>query len=188
MRNRIIMATIEEINLRGFKFTMSDLVKRLSISKSSLYEHFSSKDELISTILDMVLNDFEAQEEKIYHSDLPIIEKLKAILTITPRGVEPFHNRVYDDLRLTYPDQWQKVIRFRNGRMDRITALLRQGIDAGIIRHVNLEVVQQIIDSTADDLISYRFLSKNNMTYPDAVAAMLDVVIYGLMTKESKVE
>lgn len=184
MRNRIIMATVEEINLRGFKFTMSDLTKRLSISKSSLYEHFSSKDELIATILDIVLNDFRSQEEKIYNSDLPIIEKLKAVLTITPEVFEPFHNRVYDDLRLTYPNEWKKVTEFRKERMDRLAALLSQGIETGTIRPINIGVVQQMIVSTMNDLISYRFLTENNMTYPNAVAAMLDVIIQGLLVKE----
>lgn len=184
MRNRIIMAAVEEINLRGFKFTMSDLAKRLSISKSSLYEHFSSKDELIDTILDIVLNDFRKQEEKIYASNLPITEKLKAALTITPEMFEPFHNRVYDDLRLTYPDEWKKVTLFRKERMDRLSNLLSESIKAGTIRHVHLGVVQQMIVSTMNDLISYRFLADNNMTYPDAVSAMLDVIIHGIMVKE----
>jgi AcrR family transcriptional regulator len=179
------MAAAEEINLRGFKFTMSDLTKRLSISKSSLYEHFSSKDELIATILNIVLNDFRAQEEKIYNSNLPIIEKLQAALTITPQTFEPFHNRVYDDLRLTYPEEWKKVDSFRKERMNRLIALLSQGMEAGTIRHVNMAVVKQMIISTMNDLISYRFLAETNMTYPNAVAAMLDVTIHGLMAKES---
>ncbi len=184
MRNRIIMATVEEINLRGFKFTMSDLTRRLSISKSSLYEHFASKDELIATIVDIVLNDFRKQEEKIYTSQLPILEKLKAALTITPEAFEPFHNRVYDDLRLTYPNEWQKVTLFRKERIDRLTNLLSEGMEAGTIRHVHLGVVQQMIVSTINDLISYRFLAEHNMTYPDAVAAMLDVMVHGIMVKE----
>lgn len=184
MRNRIILATVEEINLRGFKFTMSDLTKRLSISKSSLYEHFSSKDELIATILDIVLNDFRAQEEKIYNSGLPIVEKLKSALLITPKTFEPFHNRVYDDLRLTYPEEWKKVTNFRKERMDRLAGLLQQGMEEGTIRHVHMGVVQQMIDSTMNSMVSYHFLAENNMTYPDAVASMLDVIIHGLMTKE----
>lgn len=184
MRNRIIMAAAEEINLRGFKFTMSDLTKRLSVSKSSLYEHFSSKDELIATILGIVLNDFHAQEEKIYQSELPIFEKLKAVLTIAPKTFEPFHPRIYDDLRLTYPEEWKKVACFRKERLDRLTALLRQGMKDGIIRPVNLNVVQQMIVCTMNDFISYRFLSENNITYPDAMAAMLDVIIHGLAAKK----
>lgn len=185
MRNRIIMATVDEINLRGFKFTMSDLAKRLSISKSSLYEYFVSKDELISTILDIVLNDFQLQEEKIYNSNLSIIEKLKAVLTITPQTFEPFHNRVYDDLKLTYKAEWEKVIKFRKGRMERLTSLLKQGIENGVIRQVNIGVFRQIVESTTNDLTNYQFSSNNNMTYLDAVSAMLDILIYGL-TDENK--
>jgi AcrR family transcriptional regulator len=183
LRNRIILATVEEINLRGFKFTMSDLTKRLSISKSSLYEHFSSKDELIATILDIVLQDLREQEEKIYNSDLPVVEKLKAALLISPKAFESFHDRVYDDLRLTYPGEWKKVTQFRQERMNRLSDLLSQGMEAAIIRPVNIKIVQQMIISTMNDLNSYRFLSENNMTYPDAMSAMLDVIIQGISIK-----
>ena len=186
MRNRIIMAAAEEVNLRGFKFTMSDLTKRLSISKSSLYEHFSSKDELIATVLDLVLDDFRQQEEKIYNSTLPVFEKLKAALTVTPQTFEPFHSRIYDDLRLTYPKEWEKVIRFRQERMDRVVNLLRQGMSAGSVRSVNLSVMQQMIVSNMNNLSGYLFLADNNMTYPDAVAAMLDIIVRGLTTETGR--
>jgi len=182
LRNRIIMAAVEEINLRGFKFTMSDLAKRLSISKSSLYEQFSSKDELIIAILDTVLNDFRAQEEKIYDSDLSIVEKLQAVLTITSQTFEPFHNRVYDDLRVTYPEEWERVADFRKDRMNHLTALLLQGMEAGSIRHVHVGVIQHMLNST--DYSSYPFLAENNMTYPDAVAAMLDILLHGILTRK----
>ena len=184
MRNRIIAATVEEINLRGFKFTMSDLTKRLSISKTSLYEQFSSKDELVATILDIVLNDLWTQEQKIYTSDLSIVEKLKAVLTVKQDRFEPFHNRVYEDLRLTYPREWEKVTQFRKKRMKHLTDLLQEGVVQGRIRPVNMAVVQQMIESTINDLINYQFLSENNMTYSDAVAVMIDVIIKGIMAKE----
>lgn len=184
MRNRIILAAVEETRLRGFKFTMSDLAKRLSISKSSLYEHFSSKDNLIGTVLDIVLDDFRTQAEKIYNSDLSITEKLKAALTIKPQTFEPFPNRVYEDLRLTYPEYWEKVVAFRKERMDCLTALLKQGMDAGCIRNVNTAVVQQMLVSTMNELVSYQFLAENNITYLDAVTAMVDVIINGLVVKE----
>lgn len=183
MRDRIIATAIEEINLRGFKFTMSDLTKRLSISKSSLYEYFSSKEELVAAILDTVLNDFRGQETKIYQSDLTIVGKLQAILTITSQTFEPFHNRVYDDLRVTYPEEWKKVVDFRKDRMNHLTGLLLQGIEAGSIRHVHIGVIQHILSST--DFTSYRFLTENNMTYPDAVAAMLDIMLHGILTKDA---
>ena len=184
MRNRIITATVEEINLRGFKFTMSDLARRLSVSKSSLYEHFPSKDALISSILELILHDFHSQEENIYNSTLPLRQKLKAILTIKPDRFEPFSNRVYEDLRLSYPEEWQKVVQFRQERMSRIANLLQHGIDTGIIRPIHVSVAQQTIISALNGLTSYSFLTENNLTYQNAIAAMIDIIVEGLIVKK----
>lgn len=184
MRNRIIAATVEEVNLRGFKFTMSDLARRLSVSKSSLYEHFASKDALISSIVDLILHDFCSQEEMVYGSTLSLIEKLKAILTIKPDRFEPFSNRVYEDLRLTYPDEWEKVVQFRQERLDRLATLLQQGIDVGIIRPIHVAVAQQTIISALNGLTSYSFLTENNLTYQNAITAMIDIIVEGLTVKK----
>lgn len=187
MRERIITATIEEVNSRGFRFTMSDLAKRLSISKSSLYEYFSSKDELVTTILDMILKDLRERQAEIYKSGLSLTEKLQAVLTVTSHTFEPFHNRVYDDLRLAYPEQWKKVAAFRQESMECLTELLMQGMAAASIRHVNLGIIQHILKST--DFSNYYFLKEINMTYPNAVAAFLDIMLYGMVTeKESKIK
>ena len=184
MRNRIIMAAVEEINLRGFKFTMGDLAKRLSISKSSLYEQFASKDELVAAILDTILTDFREREKKIYDSALSIVEKLQAVLTVTSYTFEPFHSRVYDDLRSNYPKEWDKVANFRKERMNRLSELLIKGMEAGSIRHVHIGVIQHMINST--DFSSYTFLVENNMTYPYAVTAMLDIMLHGLLTEKKE--
>jgi len=56
-------AAIDEIYKFGIKFTMSDLVKRLSISKSTLYAHFKSKEELIGAIVDSALASLCQQKQ-----------------------------------------------------------------------------------------------------------------------------
>lgn len=184
MRNRIILAAAEEINFRGFKFTMSDLTKRLSISKSSLYEYFSSKNELIATVLDLALDDIQSQEEEVYnHPELSIAEKFQAILTISPKIFGPINDRIYEDLRNYYPAEWEKVANFRQDRLDRLSDFLIRGIAANALRPVNLKVIRQMISGAMNDLINYRFLADNNMTYPDAIAAMADVIAYGLIPR-----
>lgn len=184
MRDRIIMAAIEEIKTKGFKFTMGDLAKRLSVSKSSLYECFSSKEKLVTAVLDTVLTNFCNQEQHIYQSELSIVEKLQAVLVVTSKTFEPFHNRVYDDLRTNYPDEWERVVLFRKERMERLTSLLNQGISEKIIRPVPIGVIQHMLLST--NFSNYQFLAENNITYPDAVAAMMDIMVHGLLTSNDK--
>lgn len=186
MRDRIIAATIDEVNLHGLKFTMNSLAKRLKISKRSLYENFPSKQNLVSSALTFVLNSVEKQEIAIYTSDLPILDKLKAILTIIPQETEPFDKHIYEDLKNTFPHEWDKVETARKIRMQRIETILKQGINTGIIRNVNIAVVQEIFNSSLDSFLKYKFLNSNNITYNDAVTAMLDVIINGLQVTNNK--
>ena len=51
---RIIEGTIEEFKVNGIKFTMDGLTKRIGMSKRTLYEIVSSKQELFELMIDFV--------------------------------------------------------------------------------------------------------------------------------------
>lgn len=182
MRDRIIAAAAEEINFRGFKFTMSDLTKRLNVSKTSLYEHFSSKNELIAVIIAMAIQETEEEENRIYGDrGLSIGDTFRAILTAGPKQFGPLNDRIYDDLYNFYPAEWQRIAEYRDRRLTRLTDFLLKGIEKQVIRPVNLPVLRQMLVGAVGHLIrSNRFLTENNMTYSDAVAAMADIIMYGL--------
>ena len=52
MKEKIIDAAIEEFTRNGLKFTMSDLAKRLGISKKTIYTFFDSKQSVLIAIAD----------------------------------------------------------------------------------------------------------------------------------------
>lgn len=186
MKERIMAATMEEVNIHGLKFTMNDLAKRLKISKRSLYENFPSKQDLIDSILTILLDNLEKQEDEIYQTKMPIVDKLRALFSILPYEAETFDKHIYEDLKTTFPEQWKKVERSRKIRMDRIEKVLKDGIDAGIIRNINIYVFQEILKASFDAFTTYRFLNSNNLTYKDAVNAMLDILIHGLLASNDK--
>ncbi|HMM22872.1 MAG TPA: TetR/AcrR family transcriptional regulator [Selenomonadales bacterium] len=179
------MAAAQEMIIRGVKFTMSDIAKHLSVSKTSLYEHFSSKNELIHNIIMMAIEDVNNQEEAIYNSSLSIAEKLPLILKVTPTVFGPINNhRLLEELQQFYPDEFQSIESFRTKQMDRLIALIAEGIENGTVRSVDLSVLRQIIFGTMD-LFSYKFLTEKNKTFPDALAAMADIVVNGLLPRET---
>lgn len=186
MRTRILMAAADEIKTRGVKFTMSDLARRLSLSKSSLYEHFASKNELVRSILVTAIQDFREQEQEIYNNcELSVTDKIKALLRIAPRVFGPIYNRsLYEDLRYYYPNEWQLVSDFREDQLNHLTSLIIQSIEAKSLRPVNIAVLRQMITSTMNDLFNFRFLEENNITHSDALAALADIIVYGLLPEK----
>lgn len=187
MRNRIMMAALEEMNIRGIKFTMSDLAKRLSVSKTSLYGHFSSKNELLHNILVAMFQDIQSQREAIYNnSELSFAEKVPALLKVEPTALGPINNdRLPDELQNHYPEEYLIFEKFREEHLQRLLSLIAQGIERNEIRPVNMKVLHHLLSSTINNLFSYRFLSKSNMTFPDALAAMTDIIVNGLLSKKS---
>ncbi|HML88727.1 MAG TPA: TetR/AcrR family transcriptional regulator [Methylomusa anaerophila] len=181
------MAAFEEMNVRGVKFTMSDLAKRLNVSKTSLYEHFSSKSELVQNILITVIQDIQEQEEAIYNnSELTFAEKIPTLLKVAPTVFGPINNyRLQDDLQLYYPKEFRIVEKFKEERQERFLFLIVQGIENNAIRPINTKVLRQLIVSTTNDLFSYHFLSASNMTAPDALAAMSDIIVNGLLPRKA---
>ena len=56
MKEEIVKRALNEFMQYGFKtFTMDDLANKMGMSKKTLYEHFSSKQDLVDACLDYAL-------------------------------------------------------------------------------------------------------------------------------------
>jgi len=185
LRNRILMGAVEEMKNRGVKFTMSNLAKRLNLSKTSLYEHFSSKNELVHNIIITALDDIHKQEQVIYNNtELSVPEKIEAFLKLTPIVFGPINSySLYDDLRHYYPHEWQLVSVFQESQQNRLAAFITQNVENNTLRPINLTIFKRIVLCMTNDLFNFQFLSENNITHSDALAAMSDITVYGLLPK-----
>lgn len=183
MRDHIVLAAAEELKTRGVKFTMNDLAKRLSLSKTTLYDHFAAKSDLIQELVNRSSQTIQEQEDEIYkNARLSTAEKIQSLLKISQKVFGPVYNRaIHDDFRHYYPDHYKQLSDFRQERLDKLMALIQQGIEEHAFRPVNVSVFRQLIISVLDDLCSFQFLEKNNMTYADALTALSDIILHGLI-------
>ncbi|QEW00920.1 TetR/AcrR family transcriptional regulator [Microbacterium caowuchunii] len=60
-RDRVLEVAVQLFNEQGYDATsVADLAQRLGLTKSALYHHFASKEELLSVALDQALGGLEA--------------------------------------------------------------------------------------------------------------------------------
>lgn len=181
MREQIIAAAIEEITESGIKFTMDDLVKRLSISKSTLYAHFRSKEELVGAILDLSLESQRQKEKSILDDDtLNPAEKLKALTSIyTPMTIS---FRTMHDLKRYFPKEWEKGEQYRLEKWKTIESVLNQGIKTGYFRPVDLTILNIIHNGTVQALMDDQsFFIHNSLSFNDAMSKAADIILWGIM-------
>ncbi|MGI6093636.1 MAG: TetR/AcrR family transcriptional regulator [Negativicutes bacterium] len=184
MRKRIIAAAIEEIYERGIKFTMHDLARRLGVSKRCLYEHFKSKDVLISCLVDCSLADITEQRRRILSDEsLSCQEKIRGILCCRVTMFSPIEGRIADEIRRFMPAEWLRIEQFMNDDWKSVEQFLKVSIEKGELREVHLPIVHKMVNGAIKELVDYRFLEQNGISFSQARNYMVDALLYGMVSR-----
>lgn len=182
-----MLAAFEEMNTRGFRFTMADLARKLAVSKTTLYQHFSSKDELIGAIFGAIYADVVAREEAILNDPRRSFpEKLEGLLAVFPGVFGPINNRLIADIQRHVPDEKEKAEAFRRERWQRIAGLIERERGADRLRSLNLAVLERTYMLMSGALVDYKFLAENNLSAREALAAFAAMVTFGLVSDRRK--
>lgn len=184
MKNRIIQAFIEETRNNGIKFTMDDLAKRLGISKRTLYENFSSKLEILETIIDQAFTEYNSRAQAIREDDaLDLQEKIHQLIVLIPNHNDFFDLRVLEQLKRYYPEQWQRVDREMNQWED-LKQLLEQGMETGLIKQQNIDLLMKMILNVVNISLDQQFFSEQSISIKEAVEAMSELLVDGFVKSE----
>lgn len=184
MKSRIIQAFIEETRVNGIKFTMDDLAKRLGISKRTLYEHFSSKLEILESIIDLTLSEFDERSRQIIEDNsLSLQEKIRHTITIMPEHNDFYDLRILDQLKRHYPEQWERINRELH-QWDDLKKLLEEGMETGLLKEQNIDLLMKIITDAINITLDQKFLLDHSISIKEAVEAITELLLHGLVKEK----
>ncbi|MFL0362132.1 TetR/AcrR family transcriptional regulator [Pseudobacillus sp. 179-B 2D1 NHS] len=184
MKSRIMKAFLEEIHDKSMKFTMDDLAKRLGISKRTLYEHFSSKTEILDAIIDSSLFEFDEKTEAIVRDpELSLLEKIKGVITVVPKYNEFYDWKILDQMKKSYPEQWERIHTALN-QWDALRQLIEQGIREGLIIDQNVSLLIKLIIDATNSTLDRQFFLENSITVTEALDSIVDILLFGLVKKD----
>jgi AcrR family transcriptional regulator len=180
-------AFIEEIYDKGMKFSMDDLARRLGISKRTLYEHFSSKVEILETIIQQSFQEGDEKTQRILDDDsLSLIEKIKGVMLVLPTHYEFYDLRILEQMKRYYPEQWAIVDSALSDDWQTLRKLIEQGIQDGLIVNMNVTLLMKLIVDAVNSTLDQRFYMKNQITVSQALSAIVDVLLFGLVPVDKR--
>ncbi|WP_168198363.1 TetR/AcrR family transcriptional regulator [Crassaminicella thermophila] len=186
MRMRMIQAAIEETGEKGIKFTMNDLARRLGVSKRTLYENFSSKEELIDAIIEHFFTTMKEKEKDIINNpNLSTMEKLKEIAMILPNSPRLMYISRFYEMKQYYPKQWEKVEKWLY-EWEPEEGLIKEGLRNGQLRKANTIILRKMVIESIMSLAERSFLMKNNITLKEALHSMVDIILHGLVIEKGE--
>lgn len=143
-----ILIKVRELYTKfGIKsITMDDVARELGISKKTLYQYITDKDDLVGKYID---NEIALRQEEIckcFRIGYNAIEELFEISSFMNKLMRNQNSATEYDLRKYYPAHYHKTVNARRqGIYDYIMTNLKKGIKEGLYRkEMDLEVIAKL--------------------------------------------
>lgn len=129
-KERYVVKVYELFRKRGLKLTMDDIADSLKLTKKTLYNNFSSKDELMRTVMQHVIEDIEFRINLALSQGKNAIEALFLTSSMMNKTLESIGPLLLSDSSKYLPDL--KVLDHSN-RMSFYSKIILENIERGII-------------------------------------------------------
>jgi AcrR family transcriptional regulator len=182
LKDRILKVSISEAERKGFRFTMGELAKQLGMSTKTLYGYYPSKEELLSEMIDLAINELKMKEKEILHdSNLNLIEKLQKCLVLIPADFQFAQLQYLEELQRYYPKQWETLDQFIHEQWTGIFSLIDEGIASNKIRPFNKEIFIEVYIGGLYRLMERATKNRNMISLQDTMQEMVDFLMLGIL-------
>ncbi len=168
------------LTAEGFAdFTLDDIARRLSCSKTTLYALASSKQELVVEAVKQYFRAAEAGVEASVEAVSGPAARVTAYLTAVAEQLAPLSRAFMDDLAGFDPaaDVYR---RNTAAAADRIRGLIAEGIEAGAFRPVHAAFVGEMVAATMLEIQRGEMFARLELTDAEAYAELASLVLHAL--------
>ena len=188
VKERVLRLAKNKFLRHGFyKVSMDHLVKELRTSKSSLYNHFDSKEALVKAVIDQLNAEINQQLEKILDDDkLTFKGKLITISAFTKKLLTEVSEEFLHDLEVNTPDIWDYYQHARKQRINKYyKRLFEMGIRAGVVRSdINLELILSVYLSLTEIPLRVEHTDQLEMDPAKIYEDITEIFLNGIIARD----
>jgi AcrR family transcriptional regulator len=185
-KQHILFSAQKLFREKGYAATsMRDLAKEVGVEAPSLYNHFSSKHELLKEICFDIAEQFYASFHQAVSHKLSYTEKLSAAIT---SHVQVIFNNI--EASTVFFEEWMflegndlaKFKKLRSGYQQKFRELIEKGIETGEIKNMDVRVATFAILSSLN--ATHELYKHDKNADPIQIAATIaDLLINGISLK-----
>lgn len=191
-RERIVGAALEEFCRFGFsRVTMDELAVKLGMSKKTLYQHFSGKEDVLRSALEMRRSEMDCKLHPIVHdSSINFIEKMVLICTLISNEFERVSPVLLEDMRRHAPEHFKAMEEWRRKKVEEeLGVFIREGREKGMFRNdIPDEVLVMMYSVLVENIVRPDVLAKAPLSPAQMYQALVKVFFEGIMTTVGRME
>jgi AcrR family transcriptional regulator len=180
-RHEIFHQVVNVFLKKGFQETsMREIAEAAGLGKSTLYDYFKTKDDILVYFFEDQLNDLTEVAQKIAQKNIPASKRLnqimKAHMEFLQANKSLFMKLTIEAQRLNLESQKQ-IQNERHAFQDLIRGLIEEGIREGTFRKVDPLVAARMLINTMAPVV---FTSRPTGTPQEMMEETMDIFLKGL--------
>lgn len=193
-----ILLKVRDLYMKyGIKsITMDDVAMELGISKKTLYQYVTDKDDLVGKFIDNEILFRQDEICKCFQTGFNAIEELFEISIFMNKLMKDQNPATEHDLKKYYPHHYQKLVKTRRERIFNYILLnLKKGKEEGLYRReMNEEIISKLYLSRVESIHLTDLFTVEEFT---SIKLFMELLMYhirgiasqkGIMVMEKKIK
>ena len=180
-RREIFDAAVHLFLEKGFNETsMREIAEASGIGKSTLYDYFTTKDEVLLSVIEDLIVSATAQARSIVARPLPAIERLRQVMMTHLEYLmaqKAFYLKLSFEVQRLSIESQQRIQKRRHAYQDLIRKLIEEGIAEGSIRKVDALVTARTLITALTPAV---YTSRPTGTPEQMLAQIFDIILHGI--------
>ena len=183
LKNKVLDVAIKQFIIHGVRAVkMDDIARSLGISKRTLYELYSNKEELLIEVLTRSKAQKLEEEQRMYDQSHNVMDMVLTLYYMRMEELDKVNPLFFSDL-VKYPRLMRFLNEDREERHMRFMEFLNRGIREGYFRSdVNYAVVTRILEGMSDYVITQRLYQQ--FSFDEIFYNVLFVMLRGFCTQK----
>ena len=161
------------------------ILQRSFLSAKKQYTRFLIKKRQCSCAwsITALIKSIMKKNKVLIDDKLSTLDKITAVLSSLPDSYRSIDFDKLYVLKKDYPLIYERVENRLESGWENTIALLKQGINEGVVKPVNLQIFKTMFEVTLEQFFKRDVLVKNNISYNEALDSVVDIMINGIANK-----
>jgi len=166
------------------KVTMDEIAGDLGMSKNTIYKSFAGKEEIAKALTHRLQQHLDKSLNNIEKAQKDPLQIFSDSVLLLRQQLGPWFEYFFRELQTELPDLWEEFLRFRNGKILKIRLLVEKGSRNRLFRKVNPSIATEAYLGAVKAITNPRFLEQENLTFAQALDAVLDIWSNGIKVRK----
>lgn len=160
---------------------MDGVAKLLGKSKSTVYEYFTSKEEIVAETISYKLEALLGFEDILLDENLGLEERYLQLMEYMIPILTDISNLLLTDIQSLYPKLWLQVDAFYDHASHVLEQYYNEGIEKGVFRKLHPAILAHSDRFFFQELVDPKFLAEKGISANEAFEGYFDLKFKGLM-------